>query len=175
MSDLSPASPQLIAIAAMADNRVIGKDGGLPWHLPRDLQFFKQTTMGHPVLMGRRTFDSIYTRLAKPLPGRRNIVLSRTMESRPDVEVIRSLSELSHLTDLTATVYLIGGAQLYTELLPVCDELLLTCIQTPYEGDAFFPSFESDFVLKEVLLHADDYEIRRYKRSIGAPAWRSTL
>ena len=74
MSDSPPASPQLIAIAAMAQNRVIGKNGGLPWHLPCDLQFFKQTTMGHPVLMGRLTHESIEARLGKPLPGRRSIV-----------------------------------------------------------------------------------------------------
>jgi dihydrofolate reductase len=165
MSLARPVLPQLIAIAAMANNRVIGKDGGLPWHLPCDLQFFKQTTMGHPVLMGRHTFESIESKLGKPLPGRRNIVLSHTMPARAGVDVIRDISELEGLPDLAAPVYLIGGAQLYGQLLPQCDELLLTYLETPYEGDVFFPAFEGDFALKEVLLHADDYEIRRYKRS----------
>ena len=165
MNAASPEMPQLVAIAAMAGNRVIGKDGGLPWDLPCDLQFFKQTTMGHPVLMGRHTYESIEAKLGKALPGRRNIVLSHTMAAKPGVEVIRDLSELEDLPDLTAPVYLIGGAQLYAQLLTQCDELLLTYIETPYEGDVFFPAFEGDFALKEVLLHADDYEIRRYKRS----------
>ena len=83
--------PRLIAIVGMASNRVIGKDGTLPWRLPEDLKFFKKTTLGHPILMGRKTFDSI----GKPLPGRRNIVLSRTMESREGVEVIQ-VSGIGH-------------------------------------------------------------------------------
>ena len=169
MSASYPAPPQLIAIAAMAKNRVIGKDGGLPWHLPCDLQFFKQTTMGHPVLMGRRTFESIVERLGKPLPGRRNIVLSRTMAARPDVDVIRSLDDLPQLTGLISPVFLIGGAQLYRELLPQCDELLLTCIETSYEGDAWFPEFEENFALQDVLVRGDEYEIRRYRRNVLAP------
>ena len=170
MSLYRPALPQLIAIAAMANNRVIGKDGGLPWHLPCDLQFFKQTTMGHPVLMGRHTFESIESKLGKPLPGRRNIVLSHTMPAREGVEVIRDISELERLADLSTPVFLIGGAQLYNQLLPSCDELLLTHIETPYEGDAYFPAFEGEFALKEVLLHADTYEIRRYGRRESATA-----
>lgn len=165
MSASSPVSPQLIAIAAMARNRVIGKDGGLPWHLPCDLQFFKQTTMGHPVLMGRRTYESIEARLGKALPGRRNIVLSHTMAPRAGVEVIRDLRELRSLPDLGDPIYLIGGAQLYQQLLPQCDELLLTYIETAYEGDAFFPTFEQDFALADVLVRGDNYEIRRYKHS----------
>jgi len=170
MSLARPALPQLIAIAAMATNRVIGKDGGLPWHLPCDLQFFKQTTMGHPVLMGRNTFESIESKLGKPLPGRRNIVLSHTMAPRAGVEVIRSIAELEKLADLSGPVYLIGGAQLYDQLLPECDELLLTLIQTPYDGDTFFPAFEGEFALKEVLLHADTYEICRYGRARAVAA-----
>ncbi len=169
MNPDSPEAPHLVAIAAMAGNRVIGKDGGLPWHLPCDLQFFKQTTMGHPVLMGRNTFESIIARLGKPLPGRRNIVLSSTMAPRPDADVIRHLSELTQLQDLTSPVYLIGGAQLYEQLLPQCDELLLTFINASYEGDTLFPYFEEDFVLGDVLVRGDDYEIRRYRRKVPAP------
>jgi dihydrofolate reductase len=169
MSFEPPVLPRLIAIAAMANNRVIGKDGGLPWHLPCDLQFFKQTTTGHAVLMGRNTFESIVARLGKPLPSRRNIVLSHTMTKRPGVDVIRDVSELATLPDLTSPVYLIGGAQLYAELLPQCDELLLTCIQTPYEGDTLFPPFEEDFALQDVLVRGDEYEIRRYRRNVLAP------
>lgn len=157
--------PKLIAIAAMASNRVIGRDGDLPWHLPEDLKFFKHTTQGHPVLMGRKTFDSIVQRLGKPLPGRTNLVLSSTMPLRPDACVIRSLEDLRHLPDLTSPIYLIGGAQLYKALLPQCDELLLTCLDQPYEGDAWFPAFEHQFQFCETLLQGNGFEIRRYQRS----------
>jgi dihydrofolate reductase len=157
--------PQLIAIAAMASNRVIGRDGKLPWHLPEDLKFFKTTTLGHPVLMGRKTFDSIVERLGKPLPGRTNIVLSKTMPPREDVPVIRDIADLpSAISHLPSPIYLIGGAQLYESLLPQCDEVLLTYIEQPYEGDAFFPVFEDDFVLKEILARGAGFEFRRYVR-----------
>ena len=166
--EVAPA-PKLIAIAAMASNRVIGRDGKLPWHLPEDLKFFKKTTLGHPVLMGRNTFDSIIAQLGKPLPGRRNIVLSKTMPLREGVEVIRDLDELAdgrwEMGDGSSPapcIFLIGGAQLYETLLPQCDELLLTYITAPYEGDAFFPPFEHLFEMKEVLASGEGFEIRRY-------------
>ncbi len=147
----------------MASNRVIGRDGKLPWHLPEDLKFFKRMTQGHPVLMGRKTFDSILAQLGKPLPGRKNIVLSRTMPPREGVEVIHSLDDLLGAPS-ELPIYLIGGAQLYETLLPQCDELLLTFINEPYEGDACFPSFEHLFDLKEVLGAGEGFEFRRYKR-----------
>ncbi len=173
--------PKLIAIAAMASNRVIGREGKLPWHLPEDLKFFKATTLGHPVLMGRKTFDSILDRLGKPLPGRVNIVLSKTMPPREGVHVIRDFAEMpSILTNLESPcpaphpssfilhpsfqVYLIGGAQLYESLLPQCDELLLTFVEAPHQGDAFFPQFEDAFDLKEVLGRGEGFEFRRYAR-----------
>lgn len=146
----------------MADNRVIGVEGRLPWHLPEDLKFFKRTTLGHPVLMGRRTFESIVEAIGKPLPQRMNIVLSTTMPVREDVQIIRSLEELWQLPGLSQTIYLIGGAQLYETLLPRCDELLLTCIKKPYQGDAFFPPFEHLFELEELLGEGDGFEFRRY-------------
>jgi dihydrofolate reductase len=162
-------APRLIAIAAMASNRVIGREGELPWHLPGDLKFFKRTTLGHVVLMGRKTFDSIVARLGKPLPQRMNIVLSRTMPPREGVHVIKDISELpSLITDASSPVFLIGGAQLYAALLPSCAEILLTLITQPHEGDAHFPFFEDDFELKEILERGDGYEIRRYVRRVGS-------
>lgn len=155
---------RLVAIAAMASNRVIGREGALPWHLPEDLKFFKKTTLGHSVLMGRTTFESILDRLGKPLPGRRNIVLSRTLPEIPDIDVIRSIEDLKSLPELTSPVFLIGGAQLYQSLLPQCDELLLTWIDAPHEGDTFFPAFEDKFVLKEVIERGEGFEFRRYVR-----------
>ena len=158
--------PKLIAIAAMASNRVIGREGRLPWHLPEDLKFFKATTLGHPVLMGRKTFDSIIERLGKPLPGRLNIVLSRTMPPREGVQVIRDIAELPTVIPHSSSrnVFLIGGAQLYETLLTQCDELLLTFIDEPHEGDACFPAFEEAFELKEVIARGDGFEFRRYAR-----------
>jgi dihydrofolate reductase len=158
--------PKLIAIAAMASNRVIGRGGKLPWHLPEDLKFFKKTTLGHPVLMGRKTFESIVERLGKPLPERANIVLSKTMPPREGVTVIRDFADLPSVipTPPSQDVFLIGGAQLYETLLPQCDELLLTFIEQPHEGDAFFPAFEDAFELREVIARGAGFEFRRYIR-----------
>ena len=165
MEDASPnATPKLIAIAAMASNRVIGRDGKLPWHLPEDLKFFKRTTLGHPVLMGRRTFHSILDAIGKPLPGRQNIVLSRTLPERTDITIIREFAELAALPGVTSPLYLIGGAQLYETLLPSCDEVILTVLDQPYEGDASFPPFEDDFELREILGSGNGFEFRRYVR-----------
>jgi dihydrofolate reductase len=107
---------------------------------------------------------SILAQLGKPLPGRTNIVLSRTMPPRAGVHVIRSMEELAGVPGLTSPVFLIGGAELYRELVPQCDELLITQIALPHEGDTFFPPFEGDFVLSEVLGSGEGYEFRRYAR-----------
>lgn len=152
--------PKLDAIVAMASNRVIGKEGGLPWHLPEDLKFFKETTLGHPILMGRRTFDSI----GKPLPKRRNIVLSRTMEPREGVEVIRTIEELAGLLSPDDKVFVIGGAEVFAMLLPSCEGLYLTLVEHPYEGDATMPAFEEGFESPEVLRRGDGIEFRYYRR-----------
>ena len=162
-----PPFPKLIAVVAMASNRVIGREGKLPWHLPEDLKFFKQTTLGHPVLMGRKTFDSILASLGKPLPRRLNLVLSHTMEPREDATVIRDVADIAGMTGLTSPVYLIGGAQLFESLLPQCSELILTYIEHPYEGDVFFPAFEHLFDLQEVLGRGEGIEFRRYVRKAG--------
>ena len=150
--------PRLIAIVAMSSNRVIGRDGTLPWHFPEDLKFFKRTTLGHPILMGRKTFDSI----GKPLPGRRNIVLSRTMAPREGVEIIADIVDLRAETD--ETVFLIGGAQLFESLLPQCDGMYLTWIAQPYEGDTSFPPFESMFGEPRIEGTAEGLEFRYYER-----------
>jgi dihydrofolate reductase len=156
--------PRLIAIVAMASNRVIGRDGTLPWHFPEDLKFFKRTTLGHPILMGRATFESI----GRPLPGRQNIVLSRTMAPREGITVIRHISDLSQHCPAGITVFVIGGAQVYAELLPQCDGLYLTWVHQPYEGDTYLPEFESLFTLKDVLEKTDALEFRYYERRRAA-------
>ncbi len=152
--------PRLIAIVAMSANRVIGREGRLPWHYPEDLKFFKRTTLGHPIVMGRATFDSI----GRPLPGRQNIVLSRTMPPREGVTVIRDIAELPQVCGDAETVFVIGGARVFEDLLPQCDGLYLTFINEDYEGDVLLPPFEHLFHLAEVLETSGDLEFRRYER-----------
>lgn len=148
------------AIAAMSVNRVIGADGQIPWHLPEDLKFFKRTTLGHIILMGRKTYDSI----GKPLPGRESWVVSRRSQEIPGVRVITDLSEITPPSD-GREIFLIGGGQLYEALLPQCDELYLTLVKREATGDAFFPPFEDSFELAEILQESDEMEMRRYRRS----------
>ena len=148
----------MIAIAAMSRNRAIGFEGSIPWHLSEDLKFFKRTTLGHVVLMGRKTYDSI----GKPLPGRDNWILSRSAEI-PGVQVLRSMDEIPSPPE-GKNIYLIGGAELYAALLPRCTEILLTRVNLDTPGDAFFPAFEQDFDEGEILLTGEQFEIRRHLR-----------
>jgi dihydrofolate reductase len=152
--------PVLVAIAAMARNRVIGHQGRLPWSYPEDLKFFKATTMGCPVLMGRSTYESI----GRPLPGRLNLVLSRQWQGAPGVRVIRDLAELDLASQGAGRVFVIGGSQVYEQLLPRCAELYLTWIDREVPGDAFFPPFEPLFGPPEVLKQSGELEFRLYRR-----------
>ena len=154
---------KLIAIVAMSANRVIGRAGKLPWHYPEDLKFFKKTTLGHPVLMGRVTFDSILAAIGKPLPGRQNIVLSRSLEPREDVTILREISELRDACESDETVFVIGGARIFADLLPRCDGFYLTHIAKEFEGDVCLPPFEHLFRLKEVIGTSGDLEFRYYE------------
>jgi dihydrofolate reductase len=153
---------KLVAVVAMTGARIIGKDGSLPWHLPADLAFFKRTTRGHAIVMGRKTFESI----GRPLPQRRNIVLTRDPHWRADgVEVVHSLTELQQLGfGADETVFLIGGAQLYQALLAGLDEILVSHVHAAYPGDTVFPAFEHLFGDGEVIEAHADFEVRRYLR-----------
>jgi dihydrofolate reductase len=125
-------------IAAVARNGAIGKDNALLWRLPEDLQFFKRTTLGCPVIMGRKTYDSI----GRPLPGRRNIVVSRNPAwSAAGVETAHSLDAALALVADAHKVFVIGGAQLYEQALPLANELVLTEVDADYDGDTFFPAW----------------------------------
>ena len=144
----------------MAANRIIGKNGALPWHLPEDLKFFRKTTTGHSILMGRKTWES----LGRPLPNRRNLILSRTLPAQPGAEVLRSPADLDAL-GLPGPVYIIGGAEIYQLLLAKTDEILLTVLTDEVEGDTTFPSFEADFQLIGILDQIPGKaEWRRYSR-----------
>jgi dihydrofolate reductase len=127
-------------IAAVAANRTIGKDGQLPWHLPADLRHFRRLTWGHPVIMGRRTFES----MGKPLPGRANIVVTRGEFHHPGVQVARSVEEALQLAADDGEVFVAGGAEVYRAALPLADRLYLTEIDRDFAGDTFFPDFDKD-------------------------------
>lgn len=131
------SSPALTLIAAMASNRVIGADGGMPWHIPSDLRWFKQQTLNKPILMGRCTFDSI----GRALPGRQNLVLSRHPETLAGrgVEGVTSLAAAREKAQGAAELMIIGGAQLYALALPLASRLIVTQIERAYDGDTFFP------------------------------------
>lgn len=136
---------KLSMIVAAAQNRVIGRDNALPWYLPNDLKYFKQTTLGKPIIMGRKTYESI----GRPLPGRTNIVITRQADYQPEgVKVVHSVEEAR---DLAASVCLIdgqseamimGGAEIYTLALPHADRLYLTEVHADVEGDAYFPEYD---------------------------------
>ncbi|MBV8216636.1 MAG: dihydrofolate reductase [Verrucomicrobia bacterium] len=146
----------MIAIAAMTASRVIGQRGEIPWRIPGEQKWFKEATLGHPILMGRRTFESI----GRPLPGRQNLVVSRT-RSWPGVEMIRDLSRFDP-DRYSPEVYVIGGAEIYARLLDQCRELLITRVKNEYDGDAYFPEFESRFRLIEQIRETPDYLIERW-------------
>ena len=134
-------------IVAMAQNRVIGRNNSLPWYLPNDLKYFKQVTMGKPILMGRKTFESI----GKPLPGRTNIVMTRNQNwSAEGVKVVSSLDAAVALAQAIAEIdgqdelMIIGGDQIYQSALSSVDRIYLTEVHAEVEGDAYFPVFDRD-------------------------------
>ncbi|SFE94595.1 dihydrofolate reductase [Alteribacillus iranensis] len=128
-------------IAAMDENRVIGKDNQLPWYLPADLKHFKSVTNGHPIVMGRKTFESI----GRPLPGRRNIIVTSNRDYHPEgCEVIHSVEELSTYKDVTEEVFVIGGETLFQQAFPLAERLYVTIIHETFTGDTFFPHWKED-------------------------------
>ena len=133
---------KLVVVAAVARNGVIGRDGGIPWHLREDLARFRALTTGQPVVMGRKTWDSLPDRF-RPLPGRQNVVVTRDRAWSADgTERAASLEDALELLDDRETVFVIGGASLYSDALPLADELELTEVDLEPEGDSFFPDWE---------------------------------
>lgn len=172
MEPFPQISRPLSAIAAMAKNRVIGRGNAIPWHIPAEFKFFKATTMGGILLMGRKTFESI----GRPLPGRITVVLTRsgvpagaencaagTADDSPNLIRIRDLAELEKIAP-ERKVFVAGGAQIYAQLLPLCTELFLTTVDAEPSGDAFFPPFEHLFDAGEEILRAPEFCVRRFRR-----------
>ena len=130
---------RLSIVVAMDDNRLIGNNNQLPWHLPADLAYFKKLTTGKSILMGRKTYDSI----GRPLPNRRNIVITRNVEiSIPGCELISSIESALEITKGDEEVMVIGGASLCNQLLPIINRLYITKIDGEFEGDVFFPEYD---------------------------------
>lgn len=158
---MSAAPLHVTLIAAVARNGVIGRDGALPWRIRQDMQHFKSLTAGCPVIMGRRTWDSLPPR-ARPLPGRINIVVTRQAEWRADgAQAVASLDQ-ALVQAATGSrdgsrVFVIGGAELYAQALPLADELELTEVHLDVEGDAWFPTWRRD----------DFAEVRREPHAAG--------
>ena len=133
---------ELVVIAAMARGRVIGRAGALPWHLPEDLAHFRAATRGHAVIMGRKTWDSLPARF-RPLPGRRNLVVTRNTTWRAEgADAAFSLDEALARVTGDKRVFVIGGAELYAAALPLAHTLLLTEIDANIDGNTHFPAFE---------------------------------
>ena len=164
--------PPIALIAAVADNGVIGDDGEMPWHLPADLDHFKSRTMGNPVIMGRRTYESIAARLDGPLPGRHNIVLSR---SDPDLHdgvvvvdaidaAVEEATAVCALDDDAERIFVIGGATVYEGFLDRADELVLTELDDAYEGDTEFPAFDDNEWREVAREPHDEFAFVTYRR-----------
>lgn len=150
-------------IAAMADDRIIGLDNKMPWHLPADLQFFKRVTLGKPVIMGRKTYQSI----GRPLPGRQNIVLTRdTTLNIEGVDCVQTLEQATQLAGDVDEVMIIGGATIYEQYLEKADRLYLTFIDLKTKGDTKFPDFKAIAQWQEVQQEAhlkDDKNPHNYQ------------
>jgi dihydrofolate reductase len=135
-------TPIISFVVAMDRNRLIGADGRLPWRLPDDMKHFRQVTMGKPVLMGRKTYESIPDRF-RPLSGRTNIILTRQVGyDAPDCLVVHSLAEAVTAGAGQSELMVIGGAQLYEQLLPMANRLYLTLVDGEFKGDVFFPCLD---------------------------------
>ncbi|MBI1301968.1 MAG: dihydrofolate reductase [Alphaproteobacteria bacterium] len=135
----------LSIIVAMAENRCIGKDNQMPWHISADLKRFKKLTLTHTVIMGRKTFESILGYLNTPLPGRQSIVISRSgYETEHDVPVISDISEAINLAKKSKDkeIFIIGGAEIYNQTINLANKLYLTKVHKSVEGDAFFPEID---------------------------------
>jgi len=163
---------RLSLIVAMAKNRVIGVDNQLPWHLPADLKHFRTLTMGHPIIMGRKTFDSI----GRVLPGRRNIVVTRNRNYRFDaVEIVHSLDEALEICRDENEAFVIGGAHLYEDAMHRVSRIYVTEVHAEVKGDVFFPAIDPSRWQEtgRVAHHADPHNAYAWDFVIydRIPAW----
>lgn len=159
---------KITLIVAAAENNAIGKGNGMPWHLPNDFKYFKEKTLNHSVVMGRKTFESI----GKPLPERRNIVMTKnTNYLHEEVDVANNIDELLLYCRDEREIFIIGGAEIYKQTLPLAHKVLLTRVHTTVDGDAFFPELPANewkLISAEKHekddRHAFDYTFEVYER-----------
>lgn len=138
---MNPVLPGISLIWAMSENRVIGSDNQLPWHLPADLQYFKRTTSGHPVVLGRKNYQSI----GKPLPNRTNIILTHTRDfDAPGCKVVHSTTEALTAAGHETEIFIIGGTEIYREFLPLAQKLYITEIHANIAGNTTFPEYSNE-------------------------------
>lgn len=142
---------EYVLVAAVAKNGVIGRDGGMPWHLPEDMAHFKRTTTGHPVVLGRKTYENVVEALGEPFPGRTSVVLSTQNLDVPEGAVlVHSVAEATTRAESAAaeigveTVYVVGGAAVYEAFLPRADRMVLTELRDDYDGETTFPEWDGD-------------------------------
>jgi len=149
------------AIVAVAEDGVIGRGGDLPWRLSEDLKWFKKITLGHTILMGRKTWES----LPGALPSRQNWVLSRTANQKDGMSVFRSMEEVQQALVPSQTLFIIGGGEIYSMTLPLCHELFISEVRRKVpDGDAFFPNYKDQFRPAQVLDDNPDFLLRRWVR-----------
>ena len=158
--------PVLHAIVAMSENRAIGFEGKIPWHLPLDFRWFKHKTMGGILIVGRKTLES----LPQSLPGRECWVLSRHTLNRPEVKVYHETNSLLRDLPDDKIAWLSGGAQIYAELLPACLFLYLTRVKRTVPGDTFFPPFEDRFTLDQCIYENNEFRVERWRINNAPPA-----
>lgn len=154
----------ILLIAAISANRIIGRNGVTPWHIPEELRFFKATTMGSPIIMGRKTFNA----LPGPLPGRENIVLSRNPDFHPEgITITQTLKQALERCAGQPRVYIIGGAQVFREAIPLATGIILSILEREVDGDTSFPEFNTDMfqeTSRERHAGSEPFTVIRYRR-----------
>lgn len=129
-------------IAALDENRIVGNKNKMPWHISEDFKHFKRTTLNHPVIMGRKTYESVG---GKPLPGRPHVIVSRTMPESDQIDVTRSLEEaINQAQTYNKNIFICGGVEIYKQSIPLSDHMILSHIEGTHEGDAYFPEFDEN-------------------------------
>lgn len=161
VQDINKKPIRFSAVVAMAKDRAIGKDGTMPWHLPDDLKVFRRLTTGHPIIMGRKTYQSI----GRPLPKRQNIILTRQRGLVIEgCEVINDIAELEKLDLMDSEVMVIGGSEIYTLMLPRITTLWESQVKGNFEADTYFPDFKGVFAQAELVESFVDFDLVRHTR-----------
>jgi dihydrofolate reductase len=168
---------EIALIAAVAENRVIGRDKEMPWHFSEDLQYFKRTTTGHPVIVGRRTYETVVEALGEPFPGRTSVVLTtQSLDLPAGAVVANSVEEAIDLAEADArergveVAYVAGGGRVYEQFLPHATRLVLTEIHETYAGDTRFPAWDDDEWVEIDRDEREAFDFVTYERHSGSPA-----